>query len=123
MENILKQLTEIKSELEKPFPSRDMEKIKQDFRAELLTLSDEESELKFDFNDYCMNIAETLSYVLADDITNIPENQIEMLHKSFFDYYKQYRFFEDKIEAYKDFFQEYKTFEQTRKLLLQLLTT
>jgi len=123
MENILKQLTEIQSELKKPFPSKDMEKIKHDFHAQLLILSDEENELKFDFNDYCMNIAGTLSYVLTDDITNIPENQIEMLHKSFFDYFNQYSFFEDKIEAYNDFFQEYKTFEQARKMLLQLLTT
>jgi len=53
---------------------------------------------------------------------NIPQSQIEILQKSFFDLFKQYKFFEDKIEVYNDFFQEYKNFEKTRKLLLHLLS-
>ncbi|MFJ6208958.1 YxiJ family protein [Lysinibacillus sp. NPDC092081] len=119
---ILKQLTEIKSELENPFPYRDTDKIQNDFRTEFLKLRDEKNCLPGDFNTYCMNIAGTLSYVLADKINSIPQNQIEVLHKSFFNFYKQYRFFESKVEDYNDFFQEYKTFEQTRKLLLDLLS-
>lgn len=69
-----------------------------------------------------MNIAGTLSYVSAGKTNRIPQGQIEMLQKSFFDFFKQYRFFEDQIETYSDFFQEYKKFEQTRKLLLHLLS-
>ncbi|MEY2196890.1 YxiJ family protein [Neobacillus sp. BF23-41] len=121
MDNILKQLTEIKNELDNPFPYRDTDKIQEDFRSEFLDLSDEEDCLTGDFNTYCMNIAGTLSYVLAGKTINIPQGQIVMLQKSFFEFYKQYKFFEDKIETYKDFFQEYKNFEETRKLLLHLL--
>jgi YxiJ-like protein len=122
MDNILKQLTEIKNELDNPFPYRDTDKIQDDFQTEFLNLSDEEDSLVGDFNTYCMNIAGTLSYVLAGKTNKIPQAQIEMLQKSFFDFFKQYKFFEDKIETYNDFFQEYKTFEQTRTLLLHLLS-
>lgn len=122
MDNILKQLNEIKNELDKPFPYRDTDKIQEDFRTEFLSLSDEENCLTSDFNTYCMNIAGTLSYVLIDKTNKIPQGQIEMLHKSFFDFFKQYTFLEDQIEAYNDFFQEYQTFDQTRKLLLHLLS-
>jgi hypothetical protein len=122
MNNILKQLTEIKNDLDKPFPYRDTDKIQEDFRTEFLNLSDEEDCLTGDFNAYCNNIAGTLSYVLAGKTNKIPQGQIEMLQKSFFDFFKQYKFFEDKIETYNDFFQEYKNFEQTRKLLLHQLS-
>ena len=122
MDNILKQLNEIKNELDKPFPYRDTDKIQEDFRTEFLSLSDEEDFLTGDFNTYCMNIAGTLSYVLAGKTNKIPQGQIEMLQKSFFDFFKQYKFFEDKIETYNDFFREYKNFEQTRTLLLHLLS-
>ena len=125
MDDILKQLVEIKTELKKPFPTNDINKICEDFRTEFLNLSDElDNEVDFyeDFRYYCVNIAGTLSYVL-DDITNqIPQGQIEMLYKSFFEYYNQYEFFEDQIANYNYFFQDYKTFEQARKLLLQLLS-
>jgi hypothetical protein len=122
MDNILKQLTEIKNELDKPFPYRDTDKIQDDFQTEFIKLSDEEDCLMGDFNTYCMNITGTLSYVLADKTNKIPKGQIEMLQKSFFDFFKKYKFFEDKIENYNDFFQEYKNFEQTRKLLLHVLS-
>ena len=122
MDNILSQLYEIKNELNNPFPYRDTDKIQDDFQAEFLNLSDEEDCLVGDFNTYCMNIAGTLSYVLSGKTNKIPKSQIEMLKKSFFDFYKQYKFFEDKIETYNDFYKEYKTFEQTRRLLLQLVS-
>ncbi|MGG0655466.1 YxiJ family protein [Rummeliibacillus pycnus] len=122
MDNILKQLTEIKNELHKPFPYTDTDKIQKDFRKEFNNLSDDEDSLTADFNTYCVNIAGTLSYVLTGKINKIPQDQIEMLQKTFFGYFKQYKFFEDKIEIYNDFSQEYKNFEQTRKLLLCLLS-
>lgn len=85
-------------------------------------MSDEEEKLAGDFNTYCMNIAGTLSYVLAGKINKIPQGQIEMLERSFFDFFKQYKFFKDEIETYIDFFQQYKAFEQARTLLLHLLS-
>ena len=39
MNAILKQLTEIEAELKKPFPTRDINKICEDFRTEFLNLS------------------------------------------------------------------------------------
>lgn len=122
MDSILKQLIEIKKELDNPFLYRDTDKIQEDFPTEFLNLTDNENCLTGDFNNYCMNIAGTLSYVLAGETNNIPQGQIEMLQKSFFDFFKQYKFFEDKIETYNEFFQEYKNFEQIRRLLLDLLS-
>ncbi|WP_427107832.1 YxiJ family protein [Lysinibacillus xylanilyticus] len=123
MDDILKQLAEIKTELRRPFPTSDINKICEDFRSEFLNLSDE-NEVDFyeDFRYYCVNISGTLSYVLKDMTNQIPQGQIDMLYKSFFEYYNQYEFLEDRIANYDHFFQEYKTFEQARKLLLQLLS-
>ena len=121
MGDILKRLTEIDDKLGKPFPTGDINKIDEDFRTEFLALP---GEIDFyeDFRYYCVNIAGTLSYVLIDKINHIPQGQIDMLYKSFFEYYDQYEFLEDHIANYNYFFQEYKTFEQARKLLLQLFS-
>ncbi|MFJ5766820.1 YxiJ family protein [Lysinibacillus sp. NPDC093210] len=123
MNTILKQLTEIEDELRKPFPTEEIKKISEDFRTEFLNLSDED-EVDFyeDFRFYCSNIAGTLSYVLKGKTNQIPEGQIDMLYKSFFEYYNQYEFLEDRIANYNHFFQECKIHEQARKLLLQLLS-
>ncbi|UED78446.1 YxiJ-like family protein [Lysinibacillus sp. CD3-6] len=123
MKTIIKQLTEMKDELRQPFPTEDINKISEDFRTEFLNLSNEE-EVDFyeDFRFYCSNIAGTLSYVLEGKINQIPEGQIDMLYKSFFEYYNQYEFLEDKIAHYNHFFQEFKINEQARKWLLQLLS-
>lgn len=121
MDDILKQLTEIEDELKQPFPTGDVNKICEDFRAEF---SNFPGEVDFyeDFRYYCVNIAGTLSYVLAGSINEIPQGQFDMLFKSFFEYFDQYEFLEERIANYDHFFQEYKTFEQARILLLQLLT-
>jgi hypothetical protein len=86
MENILRKLTDIKNELDKPFPYMDTDKIQEDFRSDFFNLSDEEDCLTGDFNTYCMNIAGTLSYVLAGNSSKIPQRQIEILQYSFFDF-------------------------------------
>ncbi|TKI53636.1 hypothetical protein FC756_23090 [Lysinibacillus mangiferihumi] len=123
MNTILKQLTEMKDELRKPFPTEDINKISEDFRTEFLNLSHED-EVDFyeDFRFYCSNIAGTLSYVLKDKTNQIPEGQIDMLYKSFFEYYNQYEFLEGRIANYNHFFQECKIHEKARKLLLQLVS-
>ncbi|MFJ7736696.1 YxiJ family protein [Lysinibacillus sp. NPDC097287] len=127
MNDNLKQLTEIESKLKKPFPTSDINKICADFRTEFLNLSDEfepyEVDFYEDFRYYCVNIAGTLSYVLGDKTNQIPQGQIDMLYKSFFEYYNQYEFLEDQIANYNHFFQKYKSYEQARNLLLQLLSS
>jgi hypothetical protein len=120
MENILINLKEVENELHSPFPYDDIEKILDDFRFEFEKLSSEEDEFTGNFNTYSMNIAGSLSYVLAGN--NIPKQQIQNLQYSFFDNFKQYKFLEDKVANYKDFYKEYSAFEKARKLLLQVLS-
>jgi hypothetical protein len=50
MDNIIKQLTDIKNKLDKPFPYKDTDRIQEDFRVEFLNLSEEEDCLTGDFN-------------------------------------------------------------------------
>ncbi|MFP7298677.1 YxiJ family protein [Neobacillus niacini] len=121
MENIIEKLKHMKDKLDQPFPYRDNDQIQEDFRDEFLRLSHQDNSLNGDFNDYCMNIAGTLSYVLAGKINRIPNRQIEVLQLSFFDSFPQYKFLESRISNYSDFFEEYKNFEDTRKLLMQVL--
>jgi hypothetical protein len=121
MDYILTQLKDLRNELNNSFPYKDMDNIQQDFRREFSYLSDDEDSLTGDFNTYCMNIAGTLSYVLANKTDKIPESQIKFLQKSFFELFPQYQFFENKIQSYKDFAGEYKSFEKTRTLLVKWL--
>jgi hypothetical protein len=121
MENIIKQLIDIKSKLDKPFPYRDCGQIQEDFQDGFLKLSQQDNSLNGDFNDFCMNIAGTLSYVLAGKTDRIQKGQIEILQMSFFDRFQQYTFLENGISSYQEFFEDYTNFEETRKLLLQVL--
>lgn len=123
LNDIERQLVLINEKLQKPFPYRDTDKIQEDYSNVFSKLSDDDNWLTADFNTYCMNIAGTLSYVLIGKSNKIPKGQIEMLRFSFFEFFKQYRFFEDNITQYDGFYQEYMDFEMARKLLLQYLST
>lgn len=118
MLSVKQQLIQISEKLHQPFPYRDTDKIQEDFLPEFSKLSQDENWLIADYNTYCMNIAGSLSYCLEDLTDEIPKDQIEMLKFSFFDFYKQYQFFEAKITKYDGFYQEYQLFEEERKLLL-----
>lgn len=120
MDTIYQQLAAIEPELSKPFPTRDIHKIGEDFNMEFLNLPGD-VDFYEDFRYYCVNIAGTLSYVLMDAADDIPQGQIDRLFKSFFECYNQYEFLEGQIERYSYFFQEYQIFEQARKLLLKQL--
>ncbi|EOR24611.1 MULTISPECIES: YxiJ family protein [Bacillaceae] len=123
LNDIERQLVLINEKLQKPFPYRDTDKIQEDYSNAFSKLSDDDNWLTADFNTYCMNIAGSLSYVLIGKSNKIPKGQIEMLRFSFFEFFKQYRFFEDNITQYDGFYQEYMDFEKARKLLLQYLST
>lgn len=123
LNDIERQLVLINEKLQKPFPYRDTDKIQEYYSNAFSKLSDDDNWLTADFNTYCMNIAGTLSYVLIGKSNKIPKGQIEMLRFSFFEFFKQYRFFEDNITQYDGFYQEYMDFEKARKLLLQYLST
>lgn len=123
LNDIERQLVLINEKLQKPFPYRDTDKIQEDYSNAFSKLSDDDNWLTADFNTYYMNIAGSLSYVLIGKSNKIPKGQIEMLRFSFFEFFKQYRFFEDNITQYDGFYQEYMDFEKARKLLLQYLST
>jgi hypothetical protein len=117
MDEILQRLKNIK--LNNPFPYRDIEKIQNDFRSEFMKLTEEKDSLTSDLNTFCANIAGTLSYIMAGKVADIPQEQIEKLECSFFDWFQQYKFFEDKVDYYSEFKQEYRSFEEARMLLLK----
>ncbi|KRE21305.1 YxiJ family protein [Paenibacillus sp. Soil522] len=120
MDNVIRKLTSI--ELDSPFPYRDTDKIQVDFRSDFMKLTDDKNFLTGDFNTFCMNIAGTLSYVLAGRTGDIPQRQIEKLQLSFFNWFQQYKFIEDRISDYEEFCREYKNFEEARMLLLKYLS-
>lgn len=122
LNDIERQLVLINEKLQKPFPYRDTDKIQEDYSNAFSKLSDDDNWLTADFNTYCMNIAGTLSYVLIGKSNKIPKGQIEMLRFSFFEFFKQYRFFEDNITQYDGFYKKYMNFEEARKLLLKSLS-
>lgn len=123
LNDIERQLTHIKEKLQKPFPYRDTDKIQKDFCEDFSKLADDENWLTADFNTYCMNIAGTLSCVLRGKSQHIPNGQIKMLRFSFFEFFNQYKFLEDNITQYSEFYQEYMNYEKARKLILGYLST
>lgn len=120
VDNVIQKLTSI--ELDNPFPYKDTDKIQVDFRSDFMKLTDDKNSLVGDFNTYCMNIAGTLSYILAGKTAEIPQRQIEKLQLSFFNWFQQYKFIEDIINDYEVFSREYKNFEEARMLLLMYLS-
>lgn len=102
-----------------PFPYEGTRKIKVDFERDFLLLEDEN--LNADFNDYCTVIVGTTSYILGGNFDEIPEMQIELLHKSFFERFPKYNFFESNLDKYPDFQNEYNNHEKLRKLILDYL--
>ncbi|MFD0676041.1 MULTISPECIES: YxiJ family protein [unclassified Paenibacillus] len=107
MDEIIQKLSIIV--LDNPFPYRDIDKIQDDFHFDFNKLADDEDSLVGDFNTYCMNIAGTRSYVLTGKMV-------------FFEMFRQYKFIEDRISDYKEFYQEYKRNEEARMLLLMYLS-
>lgn len=110
-------------QLDNPFPYRDTDKIQDDFYSDFLKLTNDENFLTCDFNTYCMNVAGTLSYVLTGKEKEIPQRQIDLLQMTFFEWFPQYKFIEEKISDYAEFSKEFKSFEEARSLLLQYLFT
>lgn len=115
---IFEELKKLHHHLTQPFPYRDTRKIYQDFKESF----SEEDCLNADLNTYWMYIAGSLSYVLNGKANKTPKNQIERIHLSFFDIFKQYRFLENRIEKYPTFYKEYMYYERARKLLIYYLS-
>jgi hypothetical protein len=89
VDEILQRLKNVK--LNNPFPYRDIDKIQNDFRYEFMKLTEEKNDLTGDFNTFCTHIAGTLSYIMAGKVADIPQEQIEKLRCSFFNWFQQYK--------------------------------
>lgn len=87
-------------------------KIEKDFEDNLA----EENWLVADFNEFCMLIAGSSSYVLSNK--KIPNYQRQFLYKDFFTLYPKYTFLKDSVSNYPHFYKELESFEKARKLLL-----
>ncbi|MBV6717313.1 YxiJ-like family protein [Paenibacillus chitinolyticus] len=105
-------------ELTGPFPYKDLKRIKQHFELEFSLLS-EEACLNADFNDYCMTVAGTISYVLNGSEENIPPRQMLLIKLDFFERFPSYKFFENKVSDYPALQKELNSFEKARELLIR----
>lgn len=103
------------TELINEFPKEDIEKIEKDFEDSV----SEEDWLVADFNDFCMLIAGSSSYVLANK--KIPNYQRQFLYKDFFSLYPKQSFLKGSVSKYPHFYKELVSFEKARELLLIII--
>ncbi|MCY8571313.1 YxiJ family protein [Bacillus haynesii] len=103
------------TELSNGFPYEDIEQIEKDFED----IIKEESWLVADFNEFCMLIAGSSTYVLANK--KIPKYQRQFLYKDFFSLYPKYSLLKESLGNYPDFHKELISFEKTRELLLDII--
>ncbi|OPH47321.1 hypothetical protein BC351_11710 [Paenibacillus ferrarius] len=107
------------NELLNPFPYRDTDRIQAMYKHEFSLIPNEI--FNADFNDYCMTITGTISYVLNGHEDDIPLRQINLLKMNFFERFTKYIFLEMNIAQFSIFNTEYKSYEKARKLLLEIL--
>jgi hypothetical protein len=103
------------TELMNEFPNEDIEQIEKDFEDCI----SEEVWLNADFNEFCMLIAGSSSYVLGNK--KIPNNQMHFLYKDFFSLYPKHSFLKDYVSNYPHFYKEFVSFEKARELLLVII--
>ncbi|MFC9775331.1 YxiJ family protein [Paenibacillus chitinolyticus] len=117
---ILKELVELNNNcLKKPFSYEDTKKLQKDFKKEFLAIQEES--FNADFNDYCMIIVGTISYILKGKTAAIPPRQKDLLKLDFFDRFSQYSFLKDKLTLYSSLHDEYNNYEKARKLILKVI--
>jgi len=116
-ELIYKELQGIKDSLYTPFPYSDINKIKHDFIKKL----NPDDILTADLNTYWMNIAGSLSYVLRGKSKAIPQGQIDWLQLTFYDIFHQYYFLQESMIHYQVFYDQYRSYEKARMLLVEYL--
>ena len=121
-EDILSKISEMhKLIMVNPFPYEETSKIKIDFERDFVLLEDES--LNPDFNDYCTVIVGTTSYILKGNVDKIPNRQIELLKKGFFERFPKYNFIESSLKNYPAFQNEYNNHEKLRKLIRDYLNS
>jgi YxiJ-like protein len=90
------------------FPYEDIAKMREDFKKDFSRIDDIFSA---DFNDYCSVIAGTFTYVINNNAGGIPERQVDLLYKGFFERFEHYSFLEERLIHYPLLFNEYLSHE------------
>jgi len=103
------------TELMNEFSNEDIEQIEKDFEDSISA----EDWLDADFNEFCMLIAGSSSYVLGNK--KIPNNQLQFLYNDFFSLYPKHSFLKNSVRNYPHFYKELVNFEKARELLLVII--
>lgn len=103
------------TQLMNEFPSEDIEQIEIDFEGVIPEIE----WLTADFNEFCMLIAGSTSYVLGNKKT--PPYQRQFLNKNFFSLYPKYTSLKVSTSNYPQFNKELESFEKARELLLVII--
>ncbi|MGF9909857.1 YxiJ family protein [Brevibacillus porteri] len=121
-EDCIRELSDLyERQLSKPFPYEDTKKMEKEWREHFSALQ-EEHFFNADFSYYCSVIAGTISYIVKDKAMNIPKGQIDYMKKSFFEAFPQYCFVKESLGKYPKLFNEYTSYEQARKLILDFIS-
>lgn len=104
---------------ETPFPYNNVRAIQVDFSEQFIAL--ENALISADFNNYCMLIVGTASYIVNERSEHIPVRQLELLEKDFFECFPEYIFLESRLASYLEFHKKYYEHETLRKLIKEYI--
>lgn len=104
-----------KSTLTFGFPYEDILKMEKEFENQ----NPEIENFIEDFNDFCLLVAGSCTYVLSNK--RIPKSQRKNVEKSFFSQYPQYHFIQSALCQYADLNREFQSFERARVLLVKII--
>lgn len=114
-----KELALLYRTLHRSFPYQDSVRLKEDFAEAFAHLK--EGWFDGDFSEYCALIAGTVSYVIHNSVTEIPQRQLALLQKSFFERYPAYAFIQTRLSDYPTISADLEDHERARGMLLSLI--
>ncbi|MNE70600.1 Immunity protein WapI [compost metagenome] len=105
--------------LHRSFPYQDAVRLKKDFAEAFAHLKEGWFDGKF--SEYCALIAGTISYVIHNSVTEIPQRQLALLRKSFFERYPAYAFIQPGLSDYPTISADLEDHERARGMLLRII--
>ncbi|GGI13940.1 YxiJ family protein [Gottfriedia solisilvae] len=115
---IMNEILILGKKLNNPFPYRDAQKLYNYFYDYFL----EDDTLNFDLSSYWMTINASFYYIVKGKTKEIyQKNLFELLNKSFFDTFDEYKFLEEEIKNYPNLYSEYLIHEHIRIYILHYL--
>ncbi|AIQ55536.1 hypothetical protein R70331_20920 [Paenibacillus sp. FSL R7-0331] len=115
----IKELALLYKSLHRSFPYQDSARLKEDFAAAFTHLKEES--FNADLSEYCALIAGTISYVIHNSVTEIPQRQLALLRKSFFERYPAYAFIQPGLSEYPTISADLEAHERARGMLLRII--